>query len=181
MLQNIHECTVEDLTNKLEKWMVVKMKQRKFKLIKEYPGSLKLGETFKSEMENYWPEYWEEITEEPILVTEDGIELHEGDEFWSVDKRNFKLRKEKAGYKLGDCYFWDFSTKQLAEKWIEENKPKWSDKDVKDMIKFYDKWSKRGLIAPEGVVNLFNTDENCRKKSLDDILNDKEKESSQTE
>jgi hypothetical protein len=112
------------------------MKQRKFKLIKEYPGSGELGKILTNESEGIesWPEYWEEIKDEPILITEDGKELFEGDEFWSVDKRDWKLRKERAANKAGDCYFWDFSSKELAEKWLSENKPKWSNKD---MIKFY--------------------------------------------
>lgn len=107
-------------------------KLKKYKLIKKYPGSGGLGIIISTEVwPDRWPEYWEEIKDEPILITEDGKELFEGDEFWSVDKRDWKLRKEKAASKAGDCYFWNFSSKELAEKWLEENKPKWSDVDMK--------------------------------------------------
>lgn len=124
------------------------MKQIRFKLIKIYPAlKAKIGDIvikiddlyyensrtnlyhFHKEIENY-PEFWQEITKQPILITEDGKELYEDDEFWSVDKRDWKLRKEKAAEKAGGQYFCDFSTREAAEKWIEENKPKWSDKDL---------------------------------------------------
>lgn len=67
---------------------------------------------------------------EPILTTEDGVNLFQGDEFWHVDtyfcggkgvlNNTFKPLK---GYK-------HFSTKKAAKDWIEMNKPQFSKNDL---------------------------------------------------
>lgn len=138
------------------------MKQRKFKLIKKYPGlcdGIEINDEIdeindgqwpyrivnenheiflsRNEVEN-WPEFWQKI-KKPILFTEDGKELFEGDEFWYVNVNDYSITY--CNY-IKNTYcktknHKDFSTKELAEKWIEENKPKWSDKSIIDFINFY--------------------------------------------
>lgn len=76
---------------------------KKFKLIKEYPQSPNLNTivTWREESMGYvyihptkqvlwginginpedYPEFWEEISK-PLLVTEDGIDIHHGDPYW---------------------------------------------------------------------------------------------------
>ena len=117
------------------------MKIRKFKLIKEYPGSGELGKVLTNECEGIenWSEYWEEIKEEPILITEDGKELFEGDEYWFINK-------------------------ELAEKWIEENKPKWSNKD---MIEFAEKWEYDKHLLSSDIKKALKTKEYAKKEKTD--------------
>ena len=93
---------------------------RKFKLIKEYPGSPELGfitdETMYSSAS--YPEFWEEI-EEPLFTTEDGVSIYENDIVrWCMDFKwlyKSKFVKEhlildfKNDYKI-------FSTKKAAKK-----------------------------------------------------------------
>ena len=111
-------------------------KPRKFKLIKEYPGSGELGKilTDKCEKIENWPEYWEEIKDEPILITEDGKELFKGDEYYKVNTKNWELTipsfNLRYNYKKeAHCIY--FSTFEKADEWFSENKPKWSDIDMK--------------------------------------------------
>jgi hypothetical protein len=70
----------------------------------------------------------------PVLITEDGKELFECDEYWYVD---ISFNHFNIGYsnltnyinkKLNNWKY--FSTQESAKKWIDENKPKWSDKDT---------------------------------------------------
>lgn len=137
---------------------------RKFKLIKKYPSLPKdweigmevgLGDRTidyspcsskyfdfrisNNEVESY-PEFWQEI-KKPLFVTEDGVEIFEGDFPWVVNSKN--------NY---DIYQWDegcmengiksdyckklkyFSTKEVAENWIKNNKPEFSKQQILDAI-----------------------------------------------
>ena len=88
------------------------------------------------------PEFWEKVEEkQPLFITEDGKGAFEGDKMFYVDidetaypyswtptqttinkKQTFRGRKDR------DLYL--FSTREAAEKWIEENKPIYSKKDI---------------------------------------------------
>jgi len=67
---------------------------------------------------------------EPILTTEDGVNLFQGDDFWHVDTYFCSGKgilnnsfKPLNGYK-------HFSTEQAAKDWIEMNKPQFSKNDL---------------------------------------------------
>lgn len=98
----------------------------------------------KSEVQNN-PEFWEEIKEkEPLFVTEDGVEIFEGDRYYHVSHLytgwsdplspkgliNMKIDTYIAA-KNGISYIApSFSTKEAAEKWIDNNKPIYSKGDI---------------------------------------------------
>lgn len=77
---------------------------------------------------------------EPILITEDGVEIFKGDIHWrliAVIKENrtltFLEKSDEKGafpYRGGGGKF--FSTKEAAEKYLNENKPMYSKKEVID-------------------------------------------------
>ena len=142
------------------------MKIRKFKLIKEYPGSGELGKVLTNECEGIenWSEYWEEIKEEPILITEDGEKIFE-EHLILFGVQHYHLFKGRIGRKTNKKHHikW-FSNKELAEKWIEENKPKWSDKD---MIEFAEKWEYDKHLLSSDIKKALKTKEYAKKEKTD--------------
>ena len=112
----------------------------KYKLIKEYPGSPKLGNTIDN-LENDWiedyPEFWEEVVKKvkiPLFTSEDGVNIFEGDISFGVNS-NFKLSEIKHINKL---YIYpnvkEFSTKEKAEEYILYNKPLLTLKDIEELL-----------------------------------------------
>jgi len=80
---------------------------------------------------------WEEITEKPILVTEDDYEAFELDNIWKVDSNGLNI--------VGNCpcksnlttlpeRFKFFAYQENAEDYIERHKPRYSNEDL-DHIK----------------------------------------------
>ena len=81
---------------------------------------------------------WEEI-KEPLFITEDGVEIFEGDIYWLatlngvfgelplISHKNIDLKAFKKEVKY-------FSTKESAEKYIEQNKPRFSVKDIENAL-----------------------------------------------
>lgn len=65
---------------------------------------------------------WEKVEDKPILITEDGKEINEGDQY-------FIGAIYIPGKEIIPKYF---STKALRDKYIEENKPMYSRKEVRD-------------------------------------------------
>ena len=75
----------------------------------------------------------------PLFITKDGVDIYEGDEFWFVFKSRFhkpllKIAQNSLKYIDFDTYNY-FSTKEKAEEWIEENKPKYSKAHIKEAIR----------------------------------------------
>lgn len=135
---------------------LTKLNDMKYKLIKDYPlvkmpcmvqklasgtyGQI-LGDQIingfePAEIENY-PEFWQEV-KEPLFVTEDGVEIYDNkemvyyincDEFFYVGWQYVcYIDSSKASpYMI-------FSTREAAEEWIKENKPRFSEKQVLDAI-----------------------------------------------
>lgn len=126
---------------------------KKYKLIKEYPidlsvGSVVIFDNFFSMyqfednnkiirigskfVENY-PKFWQQI-KEPLFITEDGVPIYEGDESCIVCKKGFTI--SNFDFFIGDCgeTHWYFSNKEAAEKFVDENKPRYSKKDIQDAI-----------------------------------------------
>jgi hypothetical protein len=138
---------------------------KQYKLIKEYPTSPPLG-TILTLKENGWyqsgtsyahlpesieifPEFWKEI-KEPLFTTEDGVDVYEGDEYWYiVDNYTYP----KAYTPLLHCVDWSnpikpplgkvqFFEGKNALKWIDENKPVYSKKQIIDALdKSHPTWS----------------------------------------
>lgn len=77
-----------------------------------------------------------EKVKEPLFITEDGVEIFEGDKFYFIDVeyktclyyayKNINFKKESK--------FPIFSLIEKSEKWIEDNKPRFSKKQVLDAI-----------------------------------------------
>ena len=76
-----------------------------------------------------------EHQKEPLFVTEDGVEIFEGDSYYFVTS-HWRIFKELpankfSGKSTGIKYF---STKEAAKKYVDENKPRYSKKDIKNLI-----------------------------------------------
>lgn len=126
---------------------------RKFKLIKEFPlspvkGTIATFKTMQEEIEGIYdmgaipnliltdctqfPEFWEEV-KEPLFVTEDGVEVTNKDtEVKLVNPVTLASVVIKA-------YQWDgtrkvFFFEKNAIKYIDENKPIYSKKQIKNAI-----------------------------------------------
>lgn len=119
----------------------------KYKLIKEYPASMSVGTIVKKVSGGYMsdnlifffreyiennPEFWEKINE-PILRTDDGIDLYQNDTFWHVDTYfcvNKGILSMKPGVFKPIKGYKHFSTEKAAKDWIDFNKPKYSMNDI---------------------------------------------------
>lgn len=120
-------------------------KHSDYRLIKEYPGSYKIGYILKAlngyEAGKYWvnnnwfnpeefPEYWEKV-KEPLFITEDGIGKSDGDMCFFVTPIQYSLGFGcvvlGAEFKSALARFHD---QNKAKIWIEENKPQFSKKDM---------------------------------------------------
>jgi len=73
---------------------------------------------------------WEEITEKPILVTEDGVKVYDGNEEICVLNLHVMriVRRLANECTESDCKY--FYHKENAEAYIEREKPKYSDEDL---------------------------------------------------
>lgn len=142
---------------------------KKYKLIKEYPDSQPKGTVFVAENEInavfrkegdnviiYWDviekfsEYFEEV-KEPIFVSADGIDMFEGDSYYVPQVNiNNELIGNYVEVKADDyckAGATKFSTKELAQEYIDNNQLKYSltdfekvcylseSNDVREMIK----------------------------------------------
>lgn len=114
---------------------------KKYKLIKDYPNApAKVGTVFthwtdgisvqyynptarchyisESTILNY-PEFWEEVVENPLFTTKDGVGIYEGDKYWASVGFEIYYSEAREG-----CNFKNtFSTKKAAEEYVLMNKP----------------------------------------------------------
>ncbi len=70
-----------------------------------------------------------------LFTTEDGVDVYEGDKVYTVLKdasRSFIDRIDACGRKSSKLVY--FSTREAAEKWIDDNKPIYSKKQIKDAL-----------------------------------------------
>ena len=140
---------------------------KKFKLIKAYPNSPDLGvvveedkigqfvsntiEIFdKYTIENF-PEFWE-VIKDPILTTEDGVDIYEGDSYWYIPKGTTEIVEIDSSiigedFAGGDL---DFSTEELAREHVLMNTACLS---IEDVIKTVDYINKGGR-AEENLKDL---------------------------
>lgn len=118
---------------------------RKFKLTKEYPFSSEIGYICVNPIEDLskFPEYWIELIEKsPIFISADGKDMFEGDKYYVTRiNSDFELNG-LCSVLIVDIYCKattnKFSTKELAQEYIDNNKPKYSLEDIKS-IWFSDK------------------------------------------
>ena len=81
---------------------------------------------------------------EPLFITEDGNEITEGDKYWYVVVHDRGIISFAWEPMLHICDWsnpfkpplgkFQFSTKEAAERWVDENKPKYSKKQIKHSI-----------------------------------------------
>lgn len=127
---------------------------REFRLKRKYPGSPELG-TFvketrtkrryvqvghesrffsKKEIEEH-PDFWEERTK--LLTTEDGVDIYEGDEYFSIDPERgswlIRRRIDPEVYRNKPSRKY-FSTRHKAREWVILNKPCLSINEIIDEI-----------------------------------------------
>jgi hypothetical protein len=79
-------------------------------------------------------EYFQDMehVEKPLFTTEDGVDIYEKDVVYIVDTAHnilISANKAKADWNCNKTYIY-FKYKENAEKWIEDNKPKYSKRDI---------------------------------------------------
>ncbi|HSH25034.1 MAG TPA: hypothetical protein VLA13_05800 [Massilibacterium sp.] len=72
-----------------------------------------------------------EHTKHPLFTTEDGVDIYEGDEYFVITKymgcygiSNYTCTKNKHSH------YKTFSTKEKAEEWIDNNKPRYNKEEI---------------------------------------------------
>lgn len=80
-----------------------------------------------------------EHSKQPLFITDDGKELYLGDTFYSTSTKytgNELVVRPYTIDKFFNKYIYknSFSTKEAAKKWIDENKPKYSKKDILNLV-----------------------------------------------
>jgi hypothetical protein len=81
------------------------------------------------------PEYWELVEEkhQPLLITEDGKEIFEGDKYYTVCY-DYTINKNTAfkNKTFQSSKLKRFSTHEAAEAYVKENEKKFSEKQIID-------------------------------------------------
>lgn len=99
----------------------------------------------------------------PLLKTEDGVNIFEGDSYCFLNKKDFYLKvvdKAVKGLDEKQEYYLDFSTKELAEEYILMNKPILSLNDLLSV------WSTDGLYDVYKESPMFQNFKNLAKTKL---------------
>ena len=151
----------------------------KYRLIRKYPGSPGLGyETeFNNNGEDWntpnmlivadckdFPEFWVEV-KEPLFVTEDGVNVFKYDYFYYVSKYGICYKGYARELSATNKEFKYFSTPEAAKKYIDQNKPKFSVKDIEEALLFA-KEEKHSVIEDEGFIILSKFNEKKFKQKL---------------
>lgn len=115
----------------------------KYKIIKKFPNPNKeyqVGEIITKngyrgvwEIAENWPEFFEEVKDK-LFTTEDGLDIYKGDNCFAVNRTTYSAQ---YGEYYGDSpeALVYFANMPNAEKWIDENKPMYSKKQIKDALK----------------------------------------------
>lgn len=94
-----------------------------------------------------YPDCFEEI-KDPLFVTDDGFEIYDPNFLvFGVSKEGFAEDFEipiKEAQKYRNWLY--FSTQAAAEKWIDENKPVFSKKQIRDKIEFNTSLNDKDLV-----------------------------------
>ena len=122
------------------------------------------GSIYVSSKENVWGQDLSNLIkyEEPkvLFQTLDGIDLKHGDKFYVVDTKFFKIFEAEAGitFKTEKWIKNSYHNKELAERWIDLNRPKYS---IKDMLIVVNNWS-MSRIDEYDVLNFIKKNENTK-------------------
>lgn len=102
---------------------------------------------------NYICEIISEIKKAPevLFVTEDGIEIFEGDSYFRVRLDTLEILKSNENWVSSLKLIKYFSTKEAAEKYIDENKPKYSKKEIKEALSKVYLSTTNGTFINEGL------------------------------
>lgn len=83
--------------------------------------------------------------EEPIFTTEDGVDIYEGDKYWFCRESGTYVYADHATEKSGNSdNLKYFSSKEKAKEWAEDNKPRYSRRDIEQAIA--DSYSRDGAF-----------------------------------
>jgi len=93
---------------------------------------------------------WKVYVEKPILfVTEDGVEIRDGDKCWIVFTHNGYATREdiiKSSWRSIHWGYLYYSTEEAARNWIDMNKPIYSKKQAIQMLHSFDSDMNRGHL-----------------------------------
>ena len=107
---------------------------------------------------------WEEI-KEPLFVTEDGVDVFKYDYFYYVSRDGICYKGYARELSATNKEFKYFSTPEAAKKYIDQNKPKFSVKDIEEALLFA-KEEKHSVIEDEGFIILSKFNEKKFKEKL---------------
>ena len=94
----------------------------------------------ESACSEYINQKWAELHPEPIFVTEDGVKMFEGMDFYFVEASGYYSGSKKSTIKHSKCYkdtkknkeYKDFSTEQLAQAYLNKV---WSKNEYNNLLK----------------------------------------------
>jgi len=88
-----------------------------------------------------WLDAIEKVERKPILITEDNVELFEGDDYYTVKIYNEWKIQKWAVYcdttKVSPSSILRFSSREKAEEYIENSKPQYSLNDIEKAVNIY--------------------------------------------
>lgn len=99
-----------------------------------------------------------EKVEQPLFTTEDGIDIYEGDSYWSVIQDYSYMHTIAPGEFMDGVEIAKFSTKEKAEEYVEEHKPRFSKAELRKVIK-------------ENLENTPTIEEERKRKLTEEVVN----------
>ncbi|HMT02295.1 MAG TPA: hypothetical protein PKD00_03145 [Burkholderiales bacterium] len=114
---------------------------------------------------------WYAPKKEVLFVTEDGVNIYKGDTSYGVRKRDLKMiSMTHCDTVYVSDNFIEFSTKELAQEYIDKHKPKeWEILSFKGKYSTFIRYKNKYNMFPHGEYNLENRDNEFSEKEL---LND---------
>lgn len=115
------------------------MKYRVIKLFPNVSCKFKIGDIISenefllTSIAKDWPEFFEEVKDK-LFTTEDGVDIYKGDGCFAVNRITYSAQYgEYYGDSPRELVY--FANMINAEKWIYENKPMYSKKEIKNALK----------------------------------------------
>ena len=128
----------------------------KYKIIKKFPFFCTLDKVIETNDANLikligsnlyidpenWPEYFEPV-KEPLFISTDGFEIFEAEDLWLVllgynenpeTYKVFQVCSESSFFEHSKAEYKVFKLKENAIKWIDENKPMFSKKQISEIL-----------------------------------------------
>ena len=105
---------------------------------------------FKGEEEHQWNWLYNlNKPEKPLFTTEDGVDIYSGDKFYFVNENWVTMTTRGGDDFIKKNWRAAFSTSENADKYIEENKPRYSKADIKEAIKKSETIKDHSLYIPK--------------------------------